>query len=1097
MIVMFVSQCSKKAMLRTARVLDTFADRIGDRVWRTVITEEGLLAVKKLLKKTASKNTAVACHYLHGTFGSELLWVVGNRNLFDRTGRIPVSITHQDIVNVKWENSWDQLPCIQYLVALAALFHDWGKASLYFQKKLQESRPSADPLRHEWISALLFTTLVTSAGTSDRDWLEYCVTGIFDEKTIINGILEMSRRSQPFISLPPLAQTIVWLILSHHKLPVYSEAYLKNDKLKRNMQGILALIQKDWGYEKRGEAVAHCFLFPKGLPCQSLLWVKNIKEWALRALDGLPAFDLAWPKSSFRLVLSYARLSLMLGDYSYSFQDDPPTQIDKKQLYANTDGQGHMKQTLDDHLNGVMQKALRSAHLLPSFAEEGNTVQAVNSLKEKSRISPIYYWQDKASTKVADWVAQRPQSADTDHFGFFAINMASTGCGKTVGNAKIMQSLSKEEKGLRYVLALGLRTLTLQTGAEYRKRIGLDDTELAVIIGSKAFEELFNQKQKDEKNRGESESSRGLFDGEVNYDSEILQSELAVLLNDRKSSQLLYSPVLACTIDYIIAATEVKKGGRWMLPFIRLMSSDLVIDEIDDFTGDSMIAVGRLIHLAGMLGRKVVLSSATIPPDMAEGYFRAYQRGWAAYAEFHNLTKDIGCAWIDEFACRVTTNTMILPDSACEAFRKEHHDFGMKRIRYLRENEASHGVRRRGLIVSCQSLFSLTGENEKRKGYYELIMQSLRTLHDNFSITDGNTGKRVSFGCIRVAHVNDCIDLTRTLIASEYPDEYDVRVMAYHSRQVLLLRNSQERHLDAILANPGEQREKSLADPIIRHHLDTSPRKNIIFIVVATPVEEVGRDHDFDWAVIEPSSYRSIIQLAGRVRRHRLPFGDMPNIYIMQYNLAGLLGTGNEPVFCRPGYESEDAMLKTHDMSQLIDGKRIGKSINASPRIVRNDTKPLQYETSLVDLEHYTISRKLASYERIGPDSMEGWLQGFWFMTAFPQVFCPFRSRRPSILCYDSFDENDRLVFGIYDKGFHSQEKPLNIHREEPFANSPEYIRKRFWLARDYAEQLTQQAERTGESEKVLSLRYGEIEVPTGNNFSYCYSDQLGLEYFF
>ncbi|WP_438357140.1 hypothetical protein, partial [Burkholderia cenocepacia] len=32
---------------------------------------------------------------------------------------------------------------------------------------------------------------------------------------------------------------------------------------------------------------------------------------------------------------------------------------------------------------------------------------------------------------------------------------------------------------------------------------------------------------------------------------------------------------------------------------------------------------------------------------------------------------------------------------------------------------------------------------------------------------------------------------------------------------------------------------------------------------------EVGRDHDYDWAIVDPSSMRSIIQLAGRVWRHR------------------------------------------------------------------------------------------------------------------------------------------------------------------------------------------------------------------------------------
>ena len=60
--------------------------------------------------------------------------------------------------------------------------------------------------------------------------------------------------------------------------------------------------------------------------------------------------------------------------------------------------------------------------------------------------------------------------------------------------------------------------------------------------------------------------------------------------------------------------------------------------------------------------------------------------------------------------------------------------------------------------------------------------------------------------------------------------------------------------------------------------------------MVATPVEEVGRDHDFDWAIVEPSSYRSIIQLAGRVLRHRKLDQDIqnPNIALMQYNLKGL-----------------------------------------------------------------------------------------------------------------------------------------------------------------------------------------------------------------
>jgi CRISPR-associated endonuclease/helicase Cas3 len=34
-----------------------------------------------------------------------------------------------------------------------------------------------------------------------------------------------------------------------------------------------------------------------------------------------------------------------------------------------------------------------------------------------------------------------------------------------------------------------------------------------------------------------------------------------------------------------MGVTETKRGGRYILPFLRLMSSDLVIDEVDDFDG--------------------------------------------------------------------------------------------------------------------------------------------------------------------------------------------------------------------------------------------------------------------------------------------------------------------------------------------------------------------------------------------------------------------------------------------------------------------------------------------------------------------------------
>ncbi|MDX8399981.1 MAG: hypothetical protein R8K20_07005, partial [Gallionellaceae bacterium] len=111
MMVTFVSQCEKKSLAKTRRVLDAFANRIGSNTWQTVITNEGLQAVKTLLRSTASKNTAVSCHWLRSRSRSELVWVVGNRSKFNTQGVVPVNYTTQEnVLRNSNEEDWAFLP---------------------------------------------------------------------------------------------------------------------------------------------------------------------------------------------------------------------------------------------------------------------------------------------------------------------------------------------------------------------------------------------------------------------------------------------------------------------------------------------------------------------------------------------------------------------------------------------------------------------------------------------------------------------------------------------------------------------------------------------------------------------------------------------------------------------------------------------------------------------------------------------------------------------------------------------------------------------------------------------------------------------------
>jgi CRISPR-associated endonuclease/helicase Cas3 len=97
MMVTFVSQCEKNALKKTRRVLDVFADRIGDNTWQTLITEDGLLTVKKMLRQTASKSTAVSCHWIRSRSRSQFLWVVGSRSKFNSEGVVPVNTTAKEV----------------------------------------------------------------------------------------------------------------------------------------------------------------------------------------------------------------------------------------------------------------------------------------------------------------------------------------------------------------------------------------------------------------------------------------------------------------------------------------------------------------------------------------------------------------------------------------------------------------------------------------------------------------------------------------------------------------------------------------------------------------------------------------------------------------------------------------------------------------------------------------------------------------------------------------------------------------------------------------------------------------------------------------
>ncbi|NCN44082.1 MAG: type I-F CRISPR-associated helicase Cas3 [Piscirickettsiaceae bacterium CG_4_9_14_3_um_filter_43_564] len=964
MMVTFVSQCEKKALNRTRRVLDAFADRIGDNTWQTVITQEGLLAVKKLLRKTASKNTAVSCHWIRSRSRTELVWVVGNKNKFNEQGVVPVNMTSK-LLNTEVCFALNT-SVISLLSHLAGLFHDVGKAMALFQEKLKLdfTGTAYEPYRHEWVSLRIFQAFI--GGKDDKDWLEALVNIDNAAEDKMLGHLASLRdgidvnSTNPFKTLPPVAKLVAWLIVSHHKLPQYPKNE-DNPPTFENMDKWLSdsfeacwnspqclnddwqksVIENNWSFE------------PHGTPLKSAHWQTQVSIVAKKILRCDRMFMRDWFDQHFTAHL--ARLSLMLSDHYYSSKKEttPEWQDRNYHAYANTDkdehGKKYRKQKLDEHNIAVGINAYDIAMAIPRLKDE---LPSLNRNTAFTDAVPRDYqedfgWQDNAynlALSIKD---------DTKRHGFFGVCMASTGKGKTRANTRIMYGLAEEET-CRFSVALGLRTLTLQTGDALKENLKLRSDELAVLIGSQAVKDLHQQSrspEETEQQRLGSESAESLLKDEITLieDLPVYTGICAEWFkHDPKILKLVQAPVLVSTIDYLMPANEGIRGGRQIAPMLRLLTSDLVLDEPDDFGLEDLPALCRLVNWAGMLGSRVLLSTATISPALAGALFLAYQAGRKHYTQVngeHGEIAQICCAWFDEFKC---PQSALISDST--SYEDMHNSFVNKRIKNLKNKTSPL---RKAKLISITS----NPDHIPTSWMATVIRQSIETLHQQHAVTVAD--KKVTIGLVRMANIDPLIQVAKYLLADNAPEDTLIHYCVYHSQFPLLHRSKIEKQLDDALSRHNEKEwlEQSGIKNIVENHVE----KNHVFVVLATAVAEVGRDHDYDWAVIEPSSMRSIIQLAGRVQRHRQQVPPSENIHILSKNFKGL--KGQAPCFEKPGFESVKFGYASRDLSELLEADEFDV-INAIARIQAPNTLSLTKESpprfkSFNELEHCAQTLRL------------------------------------------------------------------------------------------------------------------------------------------
>jgi CRISPR-associated endonuclease/helicase Cas3 len=759
----------------------------------------------------------------------------------------------------------------------AGFVHDIGKASQRFAEKLHATGPiEADEVRHEWLSMKLLQALRRNGWNWELAW-----------KKINRGLLAVTLGDREVGSLKPLyvenaLEAVDLLVATHHGL----------FQCQAGSRTPTPMCPTSRGRHVRTERPGAQQLSPSGTIGESV-WKRyqSAESALLEAASGRGGDIEYW-----RSLTLLSRAALIAADHWVS-RELMPEIGDQDLVYANTaifDGRRGLNQPLDWHLQEVGRRAgecfLRFSDLMRSATHSalpGIPVDIQTRIMAAAGSAGRFEWQNHAAAALEAGRSGRP---------CLVFNLAGTGSGKTRMNLRAACALSRDESP-RVSIALNLRSLTLQTGRALRQSLGLTGDLLACVIGDVLTRTLFERSEPLDEDENPAE-----IEVQVDGNRAPCPAWLQDLAPRSDDQALLQAPVLVSTIDYLIAAGEPATQGHHVKALLRVVSSDLVLDEVDSYEPEALVAVLRVVQWSAMAGRNIVCSSATLSAPTANAVHQAFRSGVSMREALFGRV-DYQIAMIDDCLDPEIRSQVTSGD--------EFSTWYASRLEAIGRSLDTAPVYR---LAQLQPVHEIS-----IRGWNAAVLAGVRRMHELHSWAFGETSKRVSFGLVRVANIGTAVDTARYL-AGELPN---AMVACYHAGEFLIARFHKERRLDALLTRSrGDLR--IIDDLEIRTLVASANAMDVLFVVVATPVEEIGRDHDFDWGVLDASSAQALVQGSGRINRHRLlPCQGKPNIAVLQFNWRHCRNEGNRdmPAFAWPGYEkvaNASSPYAGHDLSELL-----------------------------------------------------------------------------------------------------------------------------------------------------------------------------------
>ena len=871
-----VCRSRKSARDRVAQVLDRYFWRIGDRTWRGKASNSCLDRVARELRAKASRATAVSIQEIRSSAESRMPLIrVGSRAAFSENGLAPVSSHPSAAARIHGTPAErNGLAAVR----IAALFHDLGKATVLFQQMLDGALRSTEPfptfIRHELFSAVVWDVLFGKLDDAELKRTLIAVTPEAIDMACVSAIDWLLREGSPVDKPLPfdflqdenrLTFAIGMLILTHHKLPEGDTDHLglRGGVHARPMipggRGLLRIApgtpfwHEDW-------------------------WLRRLSKDAFRILPSVrvEGLDIA------------LRGSLVFADHVGSSEKAISTW--QPGHLANTDRDAGGKLLPADSLSTHVRRVYlasrpafdmlhRLRDRLPALAEDALPV----GLVRPDVRDPRFAWQAEAARAARSL-------ASSKEGGFFACLLSGTGTGKTRGAPSVLTGAAfgdvrPERRYFRMTLALGLRVLASQSSKEYVAELGFQPEDVRTLIGTptiefgswndRDFEDPMGSESLDAlpewldidpvtgpvpdvDDPAEADWLRGLSLDTDRGIPAIL--EQLIRISGAKAARfgiLASTPVVVGTVDHLMGVASPVKSA-FLPAAIRTLTADLILDEIDQYGPEDLTALARLVFQAAAGGRRVILMSATLTKDVGEVLHVAYRAGWTSHAAATGMSDHVNILLTGDPAGSVVTNA-------------EGEDFGELyktcRSRVLGALAVAPALRRGEILDPCASW----------EGLVRQVDGSCSRMHDlNAS---GIDGFRVSVGLVRMTRISHTAALFHQLDAGDRNGRLRVK-LCLHSNFPRLHRSWVEDRLKRALTRNRRDPQTGLrglchAEDLFRR-ADAIGAQDIEIVCVTSPVIETGNDLDFDYAIVDPVSMRSIVQAAGRVRRHRP--GEWPEV---------------------------------------------------------------------------------------------------------------------------------------------------------------------------------------------------------------------------